>query len=101
MPLPEAPEVFATISKDYICSWPVRIQYFKPSGKYYSDGEYTSYQKELHDIFREVRTLFEEGIQPGLVAGPMEFYAVIDVPGHPHNHPWLIIPMEGKQCSGH
>lgn len=36
--------------------------------------------------------MFAEGTRSGLVDGTNEFYALVEVPEHPHNHPYLIIP---------
>lgn len=43
----------------------VMLTYFKPSGKYYTDGDYTTDLKFEWDIFSEVRN-FKTGEFPGM-----------------------------------
>ncbi len=81
-----------TIVMEYSGPWRVKLTYFKDTGKYYSEGEYTSNKLQLFEIFSEVRQMLASGTRPGLVDGKNEFYAVVDVPEHPHRHPCLIIP---------
>lgn len=71
----------------------VNLTYFKRTGKYYSDGFYTSDLDSLNDIWMEVNKLVDSGSLPGLVKekGRSEFIVSIDVPDHPNNHPRLII----------
>lgn len=70
----------------------VELTYFKPSGKYYSTGEYTSTKDHLFQILEEVEAMFAEHKRPGLVDGPQSFITLVNVPGHPHDHPNLIMP---------
>ncbi len=69
----------------------VKLTYFKPSGKYYSDGEYESNKEDLWEIWNEVEQKRESGHLPGLIEGHSPFIVSVDVPDHPHNHPHLII----------
>ena len=69
----------------------VNLTYFKKSGKYYSGGRYKTGLDELHLIFQEVRNFQELGLLPDLVTGATEFHVLVDVPLHPHNHPYLCI----------
>lgn len=45
----------------------VKLTYFKPSGKYYSEGEYETSFKTFHQIIAEVETMLRQGKNPGLV----------------------------------
>lgn len=45
----------------------VKLTYFKPSGKYYSEGEYNSAYTYAFDIYQEVRQLNKIANLPGLV----------------------------------
>ena len=72
----------------------VILQYFKPSGKWYSEGEYESSQTDLWMIWAEVEEFQVRGKLPGLVNGAREFIISVDVPEHPHRHPHLIIRPE-------
>ena len=71
---------------------PVKLQYYKPNGKYYTTGEYESSRTMLYDIVREVREMRDAGKLPGLVAGAVEFIIYIEGNepfGVPH-----IVPMK-------
>jgi len=76
----------------YYGPWKVNLTYFKESGKFYSEGSYISHKLYLWDIWDELKQMFADGIRPGLIAGANEFYTLIEVPEHPHNHPYLWIP---------
>lgn len=69
----------------------VELTYFKPSGKYYTDGEYRSTKADLDDIWDEVRGFEAERKLPGLVKGAHGYLILVNVPGHPHEHPKLIV----------
>jgi hypothetical protein len=47
----------------------VTLTYFKPSGKYYCDGEYESILDLDFEIYEEVRTLRYHKHLPGLSSG--------------------------------
>lgn len=70
----------------------VELTYFKQTGKYYSDSEYESNKQDLWEIWDEVRELAKYKRLPGIFGS--EFYILVKVPTHEHNHPRLIIPME-------
>lgn len=69
----------------------VKLTYFKPSGKYYSEGSYTTNNVGLYDIWSEVRTMQIEKDLPGLTSGHSDFIISVDVPDHPCRHPHLIL----------
>ena len=69
----------------------VKCTMFKETGKYYTDGEYETGLEHLFEIWREVRTMRNEGRLPGLVQGHSHFIVSVDVPDHQFNHPHLII----------
>lgn len=69
----------------------VKLSYFKPSGKWYSDGEYMAEHKPLFQIWEDVKRMRDEGHLPDLVKGHKDFIVSIDVPDHEHNHPHLIV----------
>ena len=70
----------------------VKLDYFKETGKWYAQGEYTTKVSELHFIWDEVEEKIEERCLPGLIQGHSNFIVSVDVPMHPYNHPHLIIP---------
>lgn len=73
----------------------VTLEYFRHSGKWYTDGTYTTYLKDLTDIWNEVREMQRNGTLPGLVAGfGRNFYVRVNVPEHPFAHPKLILPRD-------
>ncbi len=71
----------------------VKLTYFKQSGKYYCDGEFMVEEGTgLLDVWSHVVGLRNEGRLPGLVEGAgKEFNILVNVPGHPHEHPRLIM----------
>ena len=69
----------------------VKLTYFKDTGKYYTEGSYSSTLDNLGDIWHEVQNLRSNGALPGLTPGYPLFYILIDVPDHRNNHPKLLI----------
>lgn len=74
-------------------SWIVKLTYFKPSGKYYADGEYTSRRESMFQILYETRNMILRGERPGLCEESSKYHVLVDVPSHPNNCPSLI-PLE-------
>lgn len=70
----------------------VKLDYFKPSGKWYADGSYRTRREDLGDIWREVEDLQRAGKLPGLCAGSSGWIISVQVPDHPHDHPHLVMP---------
>ncbi len=69
------------------------LRYFKSSGKWYSDGYFeVDGKRDMIDIWNDVREMVATGRLPGLIHGHSEFYVLLTVPGHPHDHPRLFIP---------
>lgn len=65
----------------------VKIMYFKPSGKYYSSGEYETVHDALYRVLSEVEEMFKAGNNPGLIDFAMQrnrFDAVVEVFDVPH-----------------
>lgn len=77
--------------KEYAPPFTVKIQYFKQSGKFYSEGEYLTDKLQMYEIFLEVRGMLHNGRRPGLVNGNDEFIAYVLVADHPHSTPMLIM----------
>ena len=69
----------------------VHLTYFKKSGKYYTEGKYTSYKQHLFEIWEEVINLRNDGNLPDLRKGATDFNILIEVPTHPHAHPTIIM----------
>jgi hypothetical protein len=69
----------------------VNLTYFKDTGKYYCEGLYHTNLDPLFEIWDEVREMKKVGALPGLVKGSTEFYVLVEVPEHEHNHPRLIL----------
>ena len=70
----------------------VKLTYFKPTGKYYAEGKYEVPEGyEVFDVWAEVNALRADGKLPGLVEGyGKDFTILVEVPGHPQDHPRLI-----------
>ena len=73
-------------------TYTVKLTYFKRTGKYYTSGEFESPEKTLSEIWEDIKKMTSEGNWPGLVDGQHDFIIHIEVPGHPHDHPKLMIP---------
>ncbi len=93
----------------------VELVYFKPSGKYYSEGSYQTEQETIYDIWKELDELLKTE-WPGLIApGSKEnnlvpnihfqnihhishylsdFYILVNVPTHTFNVPKFIICLQ-------
>lgn len=69
----------------------VELIYFKPSGKYYSSGDYETTRQHIFEIFEEVQDMADEGNLPGLMPGSFSFHILIGVPKHPQNYPHLLV----------
>ena len=54
----------------------VKLQYFKASGKYYSEGEYDT-SLEDWEVYAEVKTMLRLGTLPGLRDGCVEFDVLV------------------------
>lgn len=59
--------------------------YFKPSGKYYTSGEYMTEHTLLYDVVSEIKEMKRNGHLPGLVTGATEFIVLI-----PTQEPWGV-----------
>jgi hypothetical protein len=76
----------------------VLLTIFKPSGKYYTTGEYETTKQNLFEIWEEIQQMVRDGKLPGLRdgshwtkdAGKEDWMVSVDVPSHPHNHPRII-----------
>lgn len=78
----------------YYGPWKVCVTYFKKSGKYYCEGTYLTRELDMFEIFAEAELMISLGRRPGLVdcePGKNEFYALIEVPDHPHKYPHLVM----------
>lgn len=67
----------------------VQLTFFKGTGKYYSHGEYETELESLSDIWKEVDERIRNNDTPG-VGHPSTFIVLVNVPGHPHEHPRLL-----------
>ncbi len=73
----------------------VKLQYFKPSGKWYESGEFeVPDTMELYQIWEFVRLKALNGNLPGLANSvtPYEYMITVDVPGHKNEHPHIMMP---------
>jgi len=69
----------------------VKLNYFRETGKWYSEGEYDTERILLFEIFEEVKQLRDTKKLPGLMEGHSFYFVLIDVPEHEHNYPHLVI----------
>jgi len=71
----------------------VSLNYFRESGKWYSEGDYRTQKVHLWEIWKEVQAMLDERKLPGLIEGHSAFSVTVDVPQHVHRHPHLITPL--------
>lgn len=70
----------------------VNLTYFKSSGKYYDQGSYeVDASVYLHQIWDQVKKLRDTGRLPGLHDGASNYNILINVPGHPAEHPYFLM----------
>lgn len=77
----------------------VVVQSFKPSGKYYTTGEYESSCEHMYEVFDEVRDRALAGDIPGLVSGAawtsepnrMDWVLHVDAPESHIGYPCVIV----------
>lgn len=82
------------MAKDRSDGWKIKFTYFKPSGKFYSEGEYMTHESVFYYVEEEIRAMLEEGKRPGLVDGHDGFHVVIDASDHPGGFP-VMFPGQG------
>lgn len=72
----------------------VNLVYYRPTGKYEHSASYETEQTVLFKIWDEVAQMASEGRLPGMIEGHGKDYYIIsvDVPGHEHEHPHLVMP---------
>lgn len=72
------------------------LTYFKPdTGKYYSEGKMpiTDAEKiDLGAVWDRVKNLNANGGLPGLIESSTGWLILVNVPGHQHEHPKMILP---------
>jgi len=70
----------------------VRLDYFKPNGKWYGEGYYETSHRPLFSIWQDVREMLRVGTRPGLVDSESnEFNVLVSVPKHEHAHPHMVM----------
>lgn len=83
----------------------VELTYFKESGKYYSEGKLevpdtlpnaigglpAGHVTPLFEINTLVRHLSHARRLPGLVENHSAYHVLVNVPGHPHEHPHMVL----------
>lgn len=70
----------------------VKLQYFKGTGKYYSEGEFfVPASISLLDIWELVKEKQKNKTLPGIMGS--EWYIHCCAPGHKHDHPRLFMPV--------
>lgn len=71
----------------------VRLTYFKKSGKFCDESTFEVLESTpLHTVWEQVREMRENGKLPGLIDGVgRELMVLVNVPGHQHEHPHIIV----------
>ena len=70
----------------------VELIYFKPTGKYYSEGALeVADDLSLYAIWSIIGTMRHQQTLPGLVSHHSPYHILINVPEHEHAHPYLLL----------
>ena len=79
----------------------IKLTYFKPSGKYYTDGEYQTERAQWWDVIDEIKEMRRGGKLPGFCEGGGK-WSIIHVDGddHPGGYPVLIMPEHATNHAG-
>lgn len=69
----------------------LKLTYFKPSGKYYSEGEIeVDSSTDWNTCIELVRFRFEGACLPGLVTGAKNYIVHVNSDNHPSAYPAII-----------
>jgi hypothetical protein len=69
-----------------------KLTYFRERGKFYSEGTLPVRDDAcLLEIWSQIERLRDQGDLPGLIHGAQDYHVLVTVPGHPHDHPRLIM----------
>jgi hypothetical protein len=70
----------------------VYLQYFKKSGKWYTDASYETEKELLYEIHNEVADKRYKGELPGLKKGGGKSFMIhVNVPGHMCSEPHIVV----------
>lgn len=72
-------------------TWKVVLTYFKPTGKYYSEGEYETEKQYMYEVYDEVRQKADNKTLPGICGNDWIILVSVDE-NHPNSYPCLIMP---------
>jgi hypothetical protein len=87
----EINEAFTLVAPVKPVSWTIKLTYFKPSGKYYTHGEYRTNKANMFEIADEVEHMNTHGALPGLTSGCEGYFHIhIDAGDHPNAYPVLV-----------
>lgn len=69
----------------------VRLDYFNDNGKWKYSGDYMTSKRHLFEIWDEIRAMLKtEKPMPG-ITNTWKSHILVTVPGHPNDHPHLIV----------
>jgi hypothetical protein len=74
----------------------VRARYFKPSGKWYTDGRWWTDVKPLQDVLKEFEIMRVAGKAPGISGGGKDFYVLLEGDAEEMNPPFLLLPWSDR-----
>ena len=69
----------------------ITLEYFKESGKYYTEGVYSTDLEHVFEIVEEVKILREQNMLPGI--GCWEGYIYLNNEQVPNGYPVIIKPL--------
>lgn len=76
--------------------WPVKLTYFRPTGKYYTAWQYTTKKLWMWEVSDEVKKMRDAAKLPG-IGGKAWIIHVEPAENHPNAYPLLILPKEENE----
>ena len=72
----------------------IKLEYFKESGKYYTEGVYSTDLEHVFEIVEEVKLLREQSMLPGIDC--WEGYIYLNTEQVPNGYPVIIKPLQER-----
>ena len=61
----------------------VKFNWFKSSGKWYSEHEQEFIARDIYEVLENIKALLDSGIRPGLINGH-QFNCLVEIDGQQH-----------------
>lgn len=75
----------------------VKLTYFKRGGKYYTEWEGDldlGDETPIHQVWDNIQSCRRDDMPaPGLCSSSRDYMVLVECPGHPHDHPVILMPI--------